>query len=122
VVVEALRSHDVLVVAAGCERLELRDGAELAGAVHAQRALAAAHAQLDRVAGAAREPNDVDCTRGDGPQLVGLAHRAGAIRRLELPLDGVSPRSERRVSFLLVDEGGAGGKQAERERGPGDIV
>src|SRR5439155_25254720 len=82
VAVAAFRADDVVRVAATRERLELRDGAELAGPVHGDRPLPVPHAQLDRVAHAAGKLNDVDRARGDGPDLLRLADSTRAVRRL----------------------------------------
>src|SRR5262249_5280348 len=120
VVVEPFGADDVVGVRSR-ERLELRDGAEVARAVDRERSLAVAHAQLDGVPRLALQPHDVDRPRGDRPELLRLTDGPRSIWRLQLTLDGVGKRRERRVSLLVLHQDRPVREDVERELVAADV-
>src|SRR5579864_4351025 len=106
VAVETLGAHDVAA------SLELGDRSERALAVDEERVAR----QLDRVAlRRIPELDDLDSSRLHRPEVVALSRSARTVRRLQLLLDRVRERLQRRVGSLL-HEHRAVGKDDERCR------
>src|SRR6266566_10001701 len=101
--IEALGMNRIRRSGRLAELFQGRDAAEHRHAVDAQDLAVRRLGQLNPLT-LGLEARGLDSARRDGPEDVGLAGAARAVRRLELLLDGGRQRLERGVALLFLDE------------------